>query len=248
MTHDAKSNTHARTLHSITRTDHPLSIVVVAPHPDDAELGMGGTIARLVDEGHRVTVVDLTDGEPTPCGNHEKRMREARAADAILGSQRINLGLRNRELAHTLEYRHALAAVLRHVRCEVMFVPHPDDAHPDHVAASAIARDARFDAKLTQSSIPGEPVHPKRLFHYFCTHLKSVQQPSFALDITAWMSRKRDAILAYQSQVLDHPPNRTLPSQVEARDRYFGSRIGVEAAEPFWSAELLAPRTLDALV
>ncbi len=246
-TGDGMGETGAPSSSVSARTNQPLSIVVVAPHPDDAELGMGGTIARLVDEGHRVTIVDLTDGEPTPCGNHDRRMQEASAADAVLGCQRINLGLRNRELTHTLAHRHALAAVLRRVRCEVLFVPHPDDAHPDHVAASAIARDARFDAKLTQSAIAGDPVHPKRLFHYFCTHLKSVQQPTFALDITAWMSRKRRAILAYESQVIDHPPNRSLPDQVEARDRYFGSRIGVAAAEPFWSAELLAPHNLDAL-
>ena len=68
-----------------------MNIVVVAPHPDDAELGMGGTIARLVHEGHDVLVVDLTNGEPTPCGSPERRMQEAAAADAVLGCKRINL-------------------------------------------------------------------------------------------------------------------------------------------------------------
>ncbi len=217
-----------------------VNIVVVAPHPDDAELGMGGTIARLVSEGHSVLVVDMTDGEPTPRGTPERRAREAAAADAILGCNRVNLGLPNRAVVHSIEARHRLAAVLRSHRCEILFAPHPDDAHPDHIAVTRIAEDARFDAKLTRSSIPGEPIHPRRLIHYYCTHLKSVPSPSFALDITPFAVRKRDAILAYRSQVVEHDPNRSLPDQVDARDRYFGSRIGVEHAEPFWCRELLA--------
>ena len=225
-----------------------MNIVVVAPHPDDAELGMGGTVARLVDEGHRVLVVDMTDGEPTPKGTPERRAREAAAADAILGCTRINLGLTNRQVEHTVAARHALAAVLRAHRCEMMFVPHPEDAHPDHIAATRIAEDARFDAKLTNSAIPGEPIHPRRLVYYFCTHLKSMPDPTFALDISAYRARKREAILAYRSQVIDHEPNRRLPDDVDARDRFIGTRLGVEAAEPFWCRELPGLRSIDALL
>ena len=225
-----------------------MSIVVVAPHPDDADLGLGGTIARLVDEGHSVMIVDLTDGEPTPCGTPERRRAEAAAADKILGCTRINLLLRNRQLDHTLTARHALAAILRDVRCEILFVPHPDDNHPDHLAATRIASDARFDAKLTNSDIPGEPIHPRKLIHYYCTHLRSMPNPTFALDISAWRLRKREAILAYRSQVVDHPPNQTLPDDVDARDRFVGTRLGVLAAEPFWCRELPGLRSLDALL
>ena len=78
-----------------------MNIVVVAPHPDDAELGMGGTIARLVNEGHDVLIVDLTDGEPTPQGSPSKRVAEAEAARAILGCRRLNLALPNRRILTT---------------------------------------------------------------------------------------------------------------------------------------------------
>jgi len=225
-----------------------MNIVVVAPHPDDAELGMGGTVARLASEGHRVLVVDMTNGEPTPKGSPEQRAREAAAADAILGCTRVNLGLPNRRLEHTLAARHALAAVLRAHRCDLMFVPHPEDAHPDHIAATRIAEDARFDAKLTRSEIPGDPIHPRRLVYYYCTHLKAMPDPTFALDISAFRSRKRESILAYRSQVIDHEPNRRLPDDVDARDRFTGTRIGVEAAEPFWCRELLGLGSVDALL
>ena len=225
-----------------------MNVVVVAPHPDDAELGMGGTIARLVAEGHSVRIVDLTSGEPTPAGTPEKRRAEALAADRVLGCRRINLDLPNRRLEHTLAARHALAAILRQDRCEILFAPHPEDAHPDHIAATRIAEDARFDAKLTKSPIPGDPVHPRRLIHYFCTHLKSIPAPTFALDISRHREKKRAAILAYRSQVVDHEPNRRLPEDVDLRDRFIGSRLGVEAAEPFWCRELLGIETLASIL
>jgi bacillithiol biosynthesis deacetylase BshB1 len=225
-----------------------MKIVVVAPHPDDAELGMGGSIARLVAEGHEVVIVDMTDGEPTPAGTPEKRRAEAREADRILGTRRINLGLTNRRLEHTIAARHALAAVLRLERCEILFAPHPDDTHPDHLAATRIAEDARFDAKLTKCDIPGEPIHPRKLVYYYCTHLRSMPDPTFGLDISAYRARKRESILAYRSQVLDHPPNLGLPDLVDVRDCFVGTRLGVEAAEPFWCRELPGLRTLDALV
>ncbi len=209
---------------------------------------MGGTIARLVEEGHKVLIVDLTSGEPTPCGTPERRAAEAAAADAILGCTRINLGLPNRQLEATIAARHALAAVLRQHRCELLFAPHPEDAHPDHLAATRIAEDARFDAKLGKSTIPGEPIHPRRLLYYFATHLKTMPAPTLALDISQQRAKKRESIMAYRSQVIEHLPNRELPEQVDVRDRFVGSRIGVVAAEPFWSRELIGLQSLDALL
>ena len=200
---------------------------------------MGGTIARMVDDGHSVLIVDMTDGEPTPKGTPARRSQEAEDATRILGCQRLNLGLPNRSVVHGIEARHRLAAVLRAHRCDVVFAPHPDDAHPDHIAVTRITEDARFDAKLSNSTIPGDPIHPRRLIHYYCTHLRAVPAPTFALDISATAERKRASILAYRSQVIDHEPNRTLPDQVDARDRFMGTRLGVERAEPFWCRELL---------
>lgn len=193
-------------------------------------------------------VVDLTDGEPTPCGTPARRAAEAAAADAVLGCTRRNLGLPNRSLEATIEARHRLAAVLREHRCEILFAPHPEDAHPDHISATRIAEDARFDAKLTRSPIPGDPVHPRRIIHYYCSHLKSMPDPTFALDISGFRDAKRRAILAYASQVVDHPPNRVLPDQMDIRDRFVGSRLGTEAAEPFWCRELLGLSGIDAIL
>ena len=94
-----------------------LDVLVVSPHPDDAEISVGGTIVRCLEEGMRVGIVELTDGEPTPNGTRELRAKETEAASAVLGvSWRENLGLPNRQLAHTLESRQALANVFRKTR------------------------------------------------------------------------------------------------------------------------------------
>jgi LmbE family N-acetylglucosaminyl deacetylase len=166
-----------------------MNILVAGPHPDDQELGMGGTIARLVAEGHRVLLLDLTDGEPTPFGDRATRAREAAEAARILGAERTTLDLPNRTLVHSVEARHRVAAVIRGFRPEVMFVPYFEDAHPDHVAGTRIVEDARFDAKLTKTDLPGDPWHAKWLFHYYATHLRIVPQPSFLMD-TSGLTRR----------------------------------------------------------
>ena len=115
----------------------PLDMLVVAPHPDDAELGMGGTIAKMTDDGFRVGVLDLTSGEPTPYGSEERRRRETQVATAALNlTWRGNAGLPNRELQHTLEARKLVASYFRVLRPRWIFAPYWRDAHPDHVAAT----------------------------------------------------------------------------------------------------------------
>src|ERR1700733_5594140 len=166
------------------------SILIIAPHPDDAELGMGGTILKLAGQGHTVHLVDMTNGEPTPHGSVEIRARESAAAAKVLGVSRTLLGLKNREVQHTIEARHALAAVIRKHKADWLFVPYPIDAHPDHVAVTKIAEDARFDAKLTKTNIPGEPYYPKRIIYYFCTHLRLNINPTFCLDISDMIDQK----------------------------------------------------------
>src|SRR5271154_3609346 len=111
----------------------PLDYLVIAPHPDDAELGVGGTILTLLEQGARVGVLDLTDGEPTPHGSTEVRRRETDAATAELGiTWRGNLGLANRRMEADLESRKRLATALRQLRPHVLFAPYWEDAHPDH--------------------------------------------------------------------------------------------------------------------
>ena len=80
-----------------------LDVLVIAPHPDDAELGMGGAIVKLAQQGHKVHIVDMTNGEPTPHGSIETRARESAEAAKILGVQRTLLGLKNREVVHDLD-------------------------------------------------------------------------------------------------------------------------------------------------
>src|SRR6516164_6906908 len=141
-----------------------LDYLVIAPHPDDAELGAGGTILLLKSQDASVGVLDLTNGEPTPHGSPEIRQRETAAATALLGLDwRGNLGLPNRFLVADLESRARLAGLLRQQRPRVLFAPYWDDAHPDHVAASALVDAARFWAKLTKTDLPGEPHHPRHI-------------------------------------------------------------------------------------
>jgi N-acetylglucosamine malate deacetylase 1 len=220
------------------------SLLVIGPHPDDQELGMGGTIARLVSQEHQVHLVDMTNGEPTPHGSVETRARESAQAAKVLGVDRTLVGLPNRQVVHSIDARHRLAAVIRAHRPSVMFVPYPIDAHPDHVAVTRIAEDARFDAKLTRTDIPGEPWYPKRIIYYFCTHLRMSFQPTFCIDITDQIDTKMAAVAAYQSQF----PTGDVPQMVKTVCAYFGGRIGTKFAEPFFTHEVMGLNGLDQLV
>ncbi|HEY1684885.1 MAG TPA: PIG-L family deacetylase [Tepidisphaeraceae bacterium] len=224
------------------------SIVVVGPHPDDQELGMGGTIALLVAQGHRVHLIDATTGEPTPFGSEETRALEKSKAARILGVARTLVGLTNREVVHDIPSRHKMAAVFRQHKPDWIFVPHPTDAHPDHVAVTKIVEDARFDAKLTKSSIPGDPCYPKRIIYYFATHLRMNFQPTFCIDISAQIETKMNAVDAYHSQFAGNPGGAHVPEMVRTINGYFGSRIGVQYAEPFFTHEQLGLRGLSELV
>jgi len=219
-----------------------MKIAVIGPHPDDQELAMGGTIALLAQQGHSVALVDATDGEPTPFGSVELRARESAAAAAALGVSRVQVGLKNREVLHSIEARHRMAAVYRQLRPDLLFVPYPHDAHPDHLAVTRIAEDARFDAKLTRSAIPGEPCYPRRILYYFCSHLRFNFPAQFCVDITATMERKRAAIECYQSQFYAGrrgAESGAVVRYVENIAAYFGGTINRPFAEPFASLEMI---------
>jgi bacillithiol biosynthesis deacetylase BshB1 len=229
----------------------PLEILIIAPHPDDAELGMGGAILKFKSEGVRVGVLDLTDGEPTPHGSLEIRARETAAASAILQLDwRANLGLPNRRLEATPEARQELAGVIRRVRPRWLFAPYWIDAHPDHVAATQLVEAARFWAKLTKCELPGEPWHPQRIYNYYCIHLKLAPQPAFILDISDFWEGKLAAIRSYRSQFLDgrsaEPP--TFLDQFRDEAAYWGKTIGVRYGEPYTSREPLGLSSLRTLV
>jgi bacillithiol biosynthesis deacetylase BshB1 len=229
----------------------PLDYLVIAAHPDDAELGMGGTIALLLSQGHKVGILDLTDGEPTPQGSPEIRRRETEAASALLGiTWRSNLGLPNRSLQADLESRAKLAAVLRQVRPRILFAPYWEDSHPDHVAASALVDAARFWAKLTKSDLPGAPHYPERVFYYFSVHLRIHPKPAFIVDISAHIETKMRALACYESQFVRGRPATppTFLDWLRHRARYWGWAIGADYGEPFASREELGLRSLRDVV
>src|SRR4051794_6290663 len=228
-----------------------LDILVIAPHPDDAELGAAGAILKSKEEGAKGGILDLTSGEPTPFGTLETRLAETAAATKILGIDwRENLGLPNRGLEATLEARRELAIAIRRTRPKWLFAPYWVDAHPDHVAATQLVEAARFWAKLSKTDMPGEPWHPRRIFNYYCVHLKLNAQPAFVLDISPYWDRKIAAIRAFQSQFIEGRPTEspTFVDQLRDEAAYWGKCIGTAYGEPFTSREPIGLTTMQSLI
>ena len=225
----------------------PLDFLVVAPHPDDAELGMGGTIAKMIRNGMRVGVLDLTTGEPTPHGSEEIRRKETLCATECLGlTWRGNAGLANRELQHTLEARKHVASYFRMLRPRWIFAPYFHDAHPDHVVATDLIEAARFWSKLSKTDMPGERFHPERMFYYYCVHLRLAVQPSWIVDISETFEQKMNSIRAYDSQFVVGRPTEppTMLDRLATDAAYFGNLIGKRYGEPFATKEPLALESL----
>ncbi len=228
-----------------------LDTLIIAPHPDDAELGMGGAIVKMIAAGMSVGVLDLTSGEPTPHGSLEIRARETAAASQVMGlAWRENLGLPNRSLEATLENRAKLAEVFRRTRPRWLFAPYWEDAHPDHHAATRLVEDARFWSKLTKSTLAGEPHHPERIYNYYCIHLKLTPQPAFILDISAEWETKLAAIRCYESQFITGRPTEPFRFVDRLRDEaaYWGKAIGVAYGEPYTSREPIGLTGFGSLV
>lgn len=231
-------------------------ILIVGPHPDDQELGMGGTIITLARQGHDILLLDVTNGEPTPLGDPETRKHEAAAALEILSEgatgrvERWLLDLPNRFVEHTIANRHAIAGVIRAWQAQIVFTTFDHDAHPDHRAVTRCVEDARFDAKLSKIEMPapvdawtgdqkelGPTIYPKWMFYYYATHLRWVANPSFVMDIGATLDQKMRAIRAYDTQFVQPEKNRKALEWIRASAIYFGSRIGTEAGEAFFTKE-----------
>jgi bacillithiol biosynthesis deacetylase BshB1 len=229
----------------------PLDFLVIAPHPDDAELGMGGTIVKMLAQNMRVGILDLTSGEPTPHGSETLRKSETAKATDILGvTWRGNAGLPNRSLEPTLEARAIIAGYIRTLRPRWLFAPYWEDAHPDHVAATQLVEAARFWAKLSKTDMPGKPHHPERIYYYYCIHLRLAIQPSFIIDISDQWDTKLRSILAYESQFVtgrDQTPP-TLVDRFRDDAAYWGRIINRKYGEPFATKEPLALESLRDLV
>jgi len=232
------------------KTEQPLDALVIAPHPDDAELGMGGTIVKLIRQGWRIGILDLTNGEPTPFGSPEIRQGETRSASAALGlAWRYNLGMRNRYLEPSIENRQRLAEIFRLARPRWLFAPYWEDAHPDHTAATQLVEAARFWSKLSKTEMVGEAFHPQRIFYYFCIHLRLVPQPAFVVDISSEWEAKAASIAAYESQFVIGRENisPSLLSRIKEEASFWGKSIGTRYGEPFASREPIGLHSLDGL-
>ncbi len=224
-------------------------VVCIGAHPDDVEIGMGATVAGMVRQGMRVAIVDLTNGEPTPYGTPETRAAESAEAARVLGAERRTLALPNRYLFDTVEARTMVAEVLRELRPRLLFAPYPTDAHPDHIAASAIAVAARFYAKFTKTDMSGEPHYPARIYHYIAVHLALQVKPSFVVTASEEdTARKFEALEAYRSQFGANPANASVIATMRLRAAYWGGLVGAPAGEPFFSAEEIGVRSVGDLV
>lgn len=218
--------------------DEVFDAVCIGAHPDDVEIGMGGTVAAMVSRGLRVALVDLTNGEPTPHGTVETRAAEATEAARILGVEvRRTLSMPNRYLFDSVEARTELAEVIRELKPRMLFVPYADDAHPDHVAAARICNGARFYSKFTKTEMAGEPHYPARVFHYMAVHQRVIAQPSFVIDIERTLERKMEALAAYESQFVVNERNSAVLEMVRSAALQWGSLANVTAGEPFFALE-----------
>jgi LmbE family N-acetylglucosaminyl deacetylase len=222
--------------------------MVIAPHADDAETQMGGTLATLTDRGQRVLLVDLTDGEPTEFAAPGVRAAQAAEAARILGVDRVCLGAQDRLLVDTLALRLELARLIRQHRPRWVYGIGDACVHPDHAAAVGLTRAAVFLARLGQwERTPGgerlagqEPWAVDRLFFPHCKMEPAWSEFAFAVDVTAVYERKRRALATYGS--IFRASGDVLLALYEAEDQFYGRMLGVGYAEIFRSA---APLLVD---
>lgn len=219
----------------------PLDVIAVGAHPDDVEIGCGGTLARLVEQGHRVGIIDLTDGEPTPLSpGPEVRLAEAKAAADTLGiHQRITLDLPNRKLFDSYEARMLLAAEFRRYRPKLVLSlgDRTSLASPDHWQAMQITDAAVFYSRLTKwdDQFDGLPVHAISTQLYFKLAFEpmiTAHSPgSFVMDITQTLEKKLASVRCYASQF---PPAKAhVFDRVRGAALQCGSLAGYTAGEMF---------------
>jgi bacillithiol biosynthesis deacetylase BshB1 len=228
-----------------------LDVLLMAPHPDDIELGTAGTIAKLIAAGRKVGVIDLTRGELGSRGSAEIRDQEAARAAEILGlSVRHNLGFRDGFFTHDDAHVLAIIQMVRRYQPDLVIANAPEDRHPDHGRASKLIRDAVFLSGLRkiETQYEGQSQaawRPQRTFFFIQDYdLK----PDFVIDISAFWELKKQAILAYSSQFhnpTQAPPNDDEPQTyisnadffhfLEARARKTGHLVGATFGEGFLS-------------
>jgi len=224
-------------------------VMIIAPHPDDAEIAMGGTIARLTQAGVAVVVVDLTNGEPTPHGSPEIRAKETAAASKVLGvTERVLLDLPNREVFDTTENRNKVANVIREHKPNILFAPYWEDTHPDHTESLKLIEAARFYSKFVKSDLFHQPHYPRKLFHFLSTHIRPKVTPSFVFDISSTFEKKMESLKCYHSQFIAHEKNQVVFEALENENRFWGRQAGVRYGEPFVCREQIVISNEEALL
>lgn len=238
-----------------------LDILVFGAHPDDAELGAGATIAKEVAAGKKVGIVDLTRGELGTRGTAEIRDKEASKAAEILGVVvRENLEFSDGFFQNDKEHQLEVIRMVRKYRPEIVLCNAIDDRHIDHAKGAKLVSDACFlsglvkiDTKADGGEDWQEPWRPKMVYHYI--QWKNLK-PDFVVDVSGFIEKKQEAILAYSSQFYD--PNSDEPEtpissknfldSVHYRARDLGRLIGVAHAEGFTAERLVAVKGLDSLI
>ena len=219
-----------------------LDALVIAAHPDDAEISLGGTILRLVAAGAQVGICDLTRGEMGTRGTETDRTRETEAANRVMGlAVRRNLELPDGRVQVSVEAREALAAILREHAPELVLAHHTEDLHPDHAACGELARQAWYLSglkRLAEQAGDAPARRPKRLLH-FQGHVAF--DPTVVVDITPVWAKKVELIRCYTSQLEPQGAGdkgehflfgADILARAETKARYWGEQIGVAYGEP----------------
>lgn len=236
-----------------------VDVLAIGAHPDDVELGCGGTIAKLISEGKKVAILDLTQGELGTRGTNETRAIEAKNAAEILGiSARVNLKMKDGFLINSEEYQLRIIKAIRTYQPEIVFCNAVDDRHPDHAKAAKLASDACFLSGLIkieteESGKKQEKWRPKQVFHYI--QWKNIE-PDFVIDISGFLDKKIESCLAYKTQFYD--PTSTEPTtpissksfldSITYRAQDLGRLAGVEHAEGFTTEKTLALKNFDGII
>lgn len=236
-----------------------LDILVFGAHPDDVELGCGATIAKEVSLGKKVGIVDLTQGELGTRGSAALRMIEANKAADIMGvSVRENLKFSDGFFINDKKHQLEIIKMIRKYKPDVVLCNAIDDRHIDHGKGSKLVSDACFLSGLIkiETTVNGEiqeKWRPKQVYHYI--QWKNIE-PDFVIDITGFIEKKTEAVLAYGSQFFD--PNSKEPEtpitsknfidSINYRARDLGRLIGVEHAEGFTSERYVAVENLNKLI
>jgi bacillithiol biosynthesis deacetylase BshB1 len=221
-----------------------LHMLAFGAHPDDVEIGMGGTIAKYAQQGYRIGICDLTLAELSSNGTVDIRQQEAAEAARLLGvAERINLHLPDRGLYKTDEAIRRIAAVIRKHRPRVVFAPYWVDRHPDHANCAFLVEEAVFSAGIRRYEADGWPAHRVASLYYYM--INGYDRPHFVVDISGTMEAKLASLRAYKSQFektaqsVDTPLTTGYIETVESRERLWGKQIGAAFAEGFMTKQPL---------